>query len=78
MVDAYGDEEWGDYGDENAMDWQPSQTTDIPGLKQQNSIQIMKLEDIKPNVESRVREYCDLFGLDEDKMYLVAKFYRWN
>jgi hypothetical protein len=68
----------GDYGDENCMDWQLTQAMDGLSLKQQSSIQIMRLEDIKPNVESKVKEYSDLFGLDEDKIYLVAKHYRWN
>jgi hypothetical protein len=49
-----------------------------PTLKSKSSILVLKLEDIKPNVEGKVREYGDLFGLDADRMYLVAKYYRWN
>jgi hypothetical protein len=60
------------------MEWEPSNPIESPSLETQNSIQIMTLEDFKQNVESKVREYSDLFGLDEDKMYLVAKHYRWN
>lgn len=71
------------YGDE--MDWELSREASqdnkyVAGSSKPDfhAIRVVRLEEIKPRIESRVSEYCDLLGLDEDRVYLVAKYYGWN
>lgn len=82
MVDNYSD--W-DYGqEEEGMDWTPSmQRQDSTALKANDPIidkehKVIKITEIKPQIIAAIKRCQDMYALDENDMYLVAKHYRWN
>ena len=73
MVDTCGQEDWDAYGNEEDMDWEPSQNAEV-----KPAVKVLSMAEIRPNVESKLQEFCDLFGLSLDHMLLLAKHFSWN